>query len=431
MSAWLGRVRARLPAMVDLRRTAGQGVWAVVDQTLFAAANFVLNVLLARFLDATAYGAFSVVYALFLLIGTAHSALLIEPMLVFGPGKFRDRPRAYLSSVVRMHWWMTLAVAAFSALAVLVASAIRPSSLTLLLYVMAVASPFILFQWLMRRSCYMKLEPRLSAQAGALYFPLIVGATIVLDRLHHLTPYSAFVVLAAGSLVPAAWLARRLGVWTRGARSGGLLHESIGAHWSYGRWALASSMLSWVPGNIFYLALPAWGGLEATATLRALYNLVLPILHFNAAVGGILLPTLVRARARGQLRSYALGFGSLFVIASGLYYVAIVVFREPAIRLLYGDKYQAYASLIWILGILPITASIVAVAGAVLRALERPDRVFVAYVVSTVVVLTAGLGAVALWGAHGAALGLLFGSVATGLTMTWFVARRPAPVEPS
>ncbi|MEJ2288078.1 MAG: oligosaccharide flippase family protein [Deinococcales bacterium] len=424
MTAWIGRLRARLPATVDLRRTAGLGSWAVLDQALFAAANFVLNVLLARWLSPSAYGAFAVAYTLFLLLGTAHNALLIEPMLVFGPGKFLNRSRAYLAAVVRMHWGLTVALAGATAFVVFVLDALTPTPLTLLLYVMAAASPFILFQWLMRRSCYMRLDPRLSAQAGALYFPLVVAGTFVLDRTAHLSAIAAFIVLACASLATATWLAVRLGLGRPGQGTS-LVRESTIEHWSYGRWALASSVLSWVPGNIFYLVLPAWGGLESTATLRALYNLVLPILHFNAAVGGILLPTLVRARERGQLRTYSFLFATLFAVASIAYYVLIVALKDPAIRLLYGDKYVADASLVWILGILPVTAGVVAVAGAVLRALERPDRVFVAYIASTAAVLSVGLGLVALFGAAGAALGMVVGSVATGLTMMWFLARRP------
>ena len=90
-----------------VRRWLTRGSWAIFDKGLFAGANFVLNVLLARLISPADYGVFSVSYALLLLAGTVHTAFLTEPMLVFGPGRYRDWFRPYLSSLVNWHWRLT------------------------------------------------------------------------------------------------------------------------------------------------------------------------------------------------------------------------------------------------------------------------------------------------------------------------------------
>src|SRR5439155_722855 len=79
-----------------LLRWVGRGSWAIADQGLFAGTNFLLNVMLARWLSPGEYGAFAVGLAAVFFVGTFHSALLTEPMLVFGPGKYADRAGAYV-----------------------------------------------------------------------------------------------------------------------------------------------------------------------------------------------------------------------------------------------------------------------------------------------------------------------------------------------
>src|SRR5882672_2568874 len=78
-----------------------RGTWAIADQGLFALANVLFNVLLARWLAPAEYGAFAVAYSAFLFIGAFHAALLIEPMLVFGPGRYASRLARYLSVLIR------------------------------------------------------------------------------------------------------------------------------------------------------------------------------------------------------------------------------------------------------------------------------------------------------------------------------------------
>ena len=61
------------------------------------------NVLLARWLTPEAYGAYTVAFTVFLLFSTVHQGLLTEPMLVFGPGKFKRRLPTYFSTLLRAH----------------------------------------------------------------------------------------------------------------------------------------------------------------------------------------------------------------------------------------------------------------------------------------------------------------------------------------
>ena len=85
------------------RRGIGLGAVAVLDQALFAGSSFSINILLARWLPPVQYGAFALAFFLFLLLGALHTAVLTEPMLVFGASVYRGRVRAYLGRHVMLH----------------------------------------------------------------------------------------------------------------------------------------------------------------------------------------------------------------------------------------------------------------------------------------------------------------------------------------
>jgi O-antigen/teichoic acid export membrane protein len=385
---------------------------------LFATSNFVLNLLLARWLTPQDYGAFTIAFAVFLFFGAFHTALLSEPMLVFGPGRYTGRLSEYLDVLLYAH----LGFAALGGLLWLLASlgfglsGSRVFSLALL--GLALAGAFIPFLWLMRQACYVRLEPHLAASGGVLYMALMLAGVYALSQCEWLSAVSALGVMAGSSLAAGLLLGARLHIGWPLSVSHSLFREVLGDHWGYGRWAVATEALVWIPGNVYYLLLPAWAGLEASAALKALMNLIMPILHANTALSVLLVPTLVRARRDGgfgHLVCLALG---LFTAGAALYWVLLGLFPHQLVTRLYGGQYREYENLLWLLGFsLPISGA-VQVLGAALRALERPDRLFWAYLLSTIVALTVGLGCMAVWGVAGAVVGFLL-SGATKVLAMW------------
>lgn len=95
----------------------GKGTLAITDQGLFASSNFLLNVLLARWLAPAEYGTFALAYSVLLLFLVFHTALLTSPMLVFGSGKYRDRFPEYMGILLRGHFALMVPAAALLAAA--------------------------------------------------------------------------------------------------------------------------------------------------------------------------------------------------------------------------------------------------------------------------------------------------------------------------
>lgn len=403
---------------------AGKGFWAIMDQGLFALSNFALNVLLARWLTPTDYGAFSIAYTIFLLFGALHTSVLTEPMMVFGPGKYKERLQSYLGILLRGHWAFALVIASLFALTGFTLWRLGPNPLTPAIFGLAVATPFILFQWLMRRACYVSLQPKLAACAGALYMALIATSVLALYHLAWLGVATVLVAMAGSSLGSGLWLVYQLRA-VAGANSGSdLARESLIDHWRYGRWAIGTAVLMWFPGNSFLLFLSSWWGLEASAAYRAILNLLLPIMNITTALGGVLLPLLVRARARQSFGRTVFRFTILFLAGPIIYWLLLGVFGEYVLHLLYDSKYGGNPLVLWLAGLIPVMAAISNVGGAALRALELPNLIFFTYACSATVALTAGLALVHMWGVQGSFIGWLLTYAVTASVMGISLRRR-------
>ncbi len=378
---------------------------------MFATSNFALNILLARWLTPQEYGAFGTAFAVFLLLGTVHTATLTEPMLVFGPGRYKERLPRYLGSLVYGHLGFA-ALSSFAMLLISLAFALwGASSLATVLLALAFAGPFILLLWLMRRACYARFEPHLAASGGVWYMALMLAGAYALYRLEWLSAASALSVMGISSLAVSLWLIARLHVERPRLRGDEIVRDSLETHWRYGRWSVAVQALGWVPGNVFYLLLPIWGGLEAVASFRALMNLLLPMLQANAALSVLLLPILVRAREHSTFGAHVRFALVPFVFMPTLYWVLLGLFHDPLVSWLYGGQYADHAYLLWLLGLVPVAAAVKMVVSQALRALEKPDWLFAAYVVAALVAITLGAGCTYLWGVTGAGVGLVISQV--------------------
>jgi O-antigen/teichoic acid export membrane protein len=396
-----------------------QGFWAVTDQALFALSNFVVNILLARWLPKADYGAFAVAFSVLMLMGTVHTALLAEPMLVLGPSRFKTRTAAYIRRLVPIHFVVSSAMGAALLLTVVVLAVLQSFDAATTLAALALSGPAILFLWLMRRACYIDSRPRLAATAGLIYPLLVLSGMWVLVRATTLSAATTLLVLGVASLLVAWWLRVRLGRLSDES-SDPISHRDVAAaHWRYGRWALGSGLLGWVPGNIVVLALPLWHSLDDAATLRVAMTLIMPMLQIVAALTILLVPALVRARLAGRLRSTATTAMIIFFGFSLAYAPLVIGFGSQLVQLVFGTQYHLDRSTLWLLAVIPLGTAILGVSSSVLRAVERPDCVLWANVAATAVTFIVGLPLVFKWGTNGALGSVLLSLVTTVILASW------------
>lgn len=428
----LGAMPPAAPALGEAaspRRLLGSGFWAVADQGAFAGSNLLLNILMAKWVGPADYGAFTVSFSVFLLLATVHTALLSEPMLIYGPGRYRARLSEYLNMLVVGHW----AFSAVSLLLLLATAAVfallAKPTLAIGFGAVALSGPAILYLWLLKRTCYAHLRPRVAVSGGVIYALIMLAGLWGLNRYAWLSIATAYAVQGVASLIAAIWIGAVMGVSWPWPLDRQLARSTLKDHMDYGRWAVATSAMGWAPTNFYFLLLPIWGGLQATGAFRAVTLLIMPILQAHWSMAGLLVPMLVHARRSGadvmqRLMRQTLAF---FACNTILYWLLMGFLGRYLLRLLYHDQYSQYASILWIVGLLPLTTSVISVFGAGLRAYERPDLMFWAYALGTLFTLTAGCLLVLCLGLGGAAISSLVASAITAAVASYMIWRLGAP----
>lgn len=412
-------------------RWAGRGVWAMADQGFFAGANFLITVGLAIWLSERDFGAFTTAYASFLIIGVFTTALLTEPMMVFGSQKYRDNLPDYFGKLIGGHLVITFIGGLIIAGIGLGTWFAGERLLGIAMCGLAVTQVSQLLPWMTRNACYIESNPRPAALSGVVYFVLILGSLLLLNVLNQLNIVTAILTMGAASLVVNAYLLIHLRVNLRSTLRVSGYGPVIADHWRYGKWAMPTGLTRYVPEQLPYVAVPlilgfAAGGspdLETGGALKALMNFAVPMVLVGWAISTLVVPMLVRARRSKRFAKVSL---MMLLITAGLPLLCwplLGIFGEPIIGLVYRGKYTEHAAMMWLIGLIPVIAGIDSVLHSQLKAAERPDRLFLASVASSIVLVVTGLPMVLVWGLPGAIIAVLLSYVAQALTLVAFGGR--------
>jgi len=408
-------------AAQDVRASwLGKSFWSVLDQGLFSIANFAANILLANWLSKSAYGAFSVAFSYFLLLAIFHTAFLTEPALVFGAARYRGNLKAYLGRLIQGHFGLALLCAIVLGIAGLLElrfSNQREVGVAMISF--AVALPFMLLLWLMRRTCYIDSQPRRAAAGDAVYLVTMLGGLALLWKSGHLSIISAVAIMAVCSLAASMFLiAREKPSFQKlDGQLGGRIRAD---HWNYGRWAAVTGIATYIPSQIYFPILEKTSGLESAGTLRALTNLVMPILQANVALCMLLLPAMVRARGTPGFNRIVLAGLTFLAGAPVIAWLLLGTFSEPLLHLIYRGKFNGSHALIWLIAFQPVVTGLFSVFHAALQAHHHPKYVFFASAAAAVASLTVGVGLTVHYGTLGAAIGMVVGFTTNALFAAYF-----------
>jgi len=411
-----------------LQPWAHKGGLSVLDQGLITGSNFLISVLLARWLTAEQYGAYAVAFGVFVLLSLVYGALVLEPMSVFGGSTYRNNFRAYFASLMWIHVTLSLAIfllfgISAAASRMLGAAAGIPAALA----GVTVASPCVLFFWLARRSCYLELVPA-QAVAGAFVYSSFVLVTLWFFYLSHLlSPFTAFVLIAIGSLGTGSFLVfrRRLLSHPEGPRPS--TWATARQHWGYGAWALAAAIASWIPAYIYYPILSSFGSMAQSGQLKALMNLTLPVEQIKAALSMILLPYAagVQHGSDGSgakilsIRMTLLGIGIALA-----YWAIILPLNRPLFHLLYSGKYDDVAYQIPIVAVGSIFWTAAYGPSIALRGMKSPTSVFYAWGFAAIASLLIGIPATWYFGLSGGIWGTNVSDIVSFAAVSFMLHRR-------
>jgi O-antigen/teichoic acid export membrane protein len=405
-----------------------KGSLAVLDQGLISGSNFLIGILLARWLLPAQYGAYGLAFEIFLLLSFFHQALLIEPQRVFGPSDYPDRLREYLGVLL----WLNAGLAAVVFLVLGIScwffhELVRPDNLSGALAGLTVAAPCILLLWLARSAYYVKISPQGAVAGSAVYCAIVLSGLLLLHRLKLISPLFAFLLMGFAALISSTVLLFRLSPVLKLRTSRQMWKKVAEQHWDYGRWILASLGLSSISGSIYYPLVSGFSGLAAAGELKALLNFSLPVAQTLSALSVFFLPYASRVyRESGPdgLRRLIWKMTWLFGAASIAYWTVLIFLSKPVLRSLYGGHYAELATLIPWLAVGSLPWNLAAVPAVFLRAVRSPVSIFGTYCVSSIVVLLFGVPATWAFGLRGALLAMILSNLAALVVVVMLLRRK-------
>ncbi len=386
-----------------------------MDQGLTSASALVLSVLLTRWANVAVYGVFAVVFAVTLLFAGVLNAVAIEPMSVLGSNRFAEERPQYLVAITVI----TCCLGGFGGLA-LVACGLVPafgaaSGPYGALVASGLALPFMFVATLFRRASYVFGRPRWAAEGAAAY---ALGAVVSLTLMHDAGPPTAatgFIALGIGSVLQLLWIAIRARSVLRSGRVAGLrsgVREVLRENWSYGRWVIAQSFVSWVSSAAYTPIAAASLGLSAAGSFRIMQLLFQPFQLGLTAYEQMALPRLSR-RAVGD--PHALGSARrwtwMVVLMTGSAYLGAILLAAPILgeRVLGLPELRSMLLPIAVLGLASIVSGVLQAEYIHAKAARRPYVVFWALSASAAFTVLFGVAVIREYG-------LVGGAVAVGLS---------------
>jgi O-antigen/teichoic acid export membrane protein len=402
---------------------AKKGGYAVLDQGFFSGANFIVNILLARWLEPAQYGAFVLAYAMFLFLGAIHTAVLTEPMTIFGAGKYAENFRDYLGILIYSHCGVTGLIALVLAVAALVCWGLGAAAMALVLVGLVLASPAILLLWLVRRAFYVALHPEWSAVGGMLYGLLMVAGLYGLSRQQWLSSTAALLVMGGSSLVVSlGFLGLLQPAWRleRGDIDVGMvLHD----HWSYGRWAVSSEALLALHGHVYTVIVTALLGFTSLAGVRAIQNLVTPVGQLTNALTLLIIPNSSRYLGKSNsaaLLNSAMRVSAVLGLPTLAYWVIGVFAGRTIVNVVYGGKYDGYAELFSYLAFVPVLTALRIGPNVIHKATRRSDLVLITHISSLSISVLVTWISISLMHVLGAVVAINI-STLTGVITAWYL----------
>lgn len=380
----------------------------MIDQGFVSLANFGLGVIVARLVTPTEFGAFGVVFALYLVALNVARGFATQPLAIrFGgrdPQEFR-RGAAEATGVA-------LTVGLAGSAVCLVLAGVLGGVVGVALSALAVGLPGLLVQDAWRFVLFTARRGRVAIVNDVianLVMALLIAIVVVGDAV---SVFSMVLCWGGGSLAAALVGILQTGVRPRPIRTLAWCRE----HWDITPRFLGSELIQMGGAQLVLFALGAIVGLDAVGSIRGAQLLTGPM--YVMAVGVTLSMVPEAARVTGSLTQFrrinVLVSGGL--LAAGACWGLVLLLLPDSIgRELLGDSWAGARSVL-----LPITLSIVVTMGVTgprigLRALEAASATFRAGMIQFILTVVGGTGGAIAGGTVGAAWGLALGIGLSGI----------------
>lgn len=379
---------------------------SLVEQALISGANFLLLLGLGRAFPAEAFGLFSFAYISLQFLLNLHRSIVVVPFIIH---------TAENGALSREGWLWHKLNGAVILLAILVLGGVAGGAGLAglpgwmgqaFLLAAAFVLPVFVYEFLRRWSIQIG-RYGLVVAAGAVYAAVVAGGVALALHAHSLTDAAlAYIGANLAAATVLAWPA----LSTAGQDASLGMVSFLRGLKRFLTWSLLANFAYNGFNQLPALILGAMAGPVPVGTFQALRNLTQPLNIIGTAVDNFDKPRAARALAEGgreamtaQLRRTT----KALVTSSVPYMVLIGIFAEPALRLIYADRYQGFEGVLYFwLGLnVLMLASYPFETGLML--LRRPELLCKGRFVAMAVAILVSVTAIPSLGVYGAMIALV------------------------
>jgi len=387
--------------------------YSLADQAFAVGGMFVVNIALARVRSKEEYGIFALSYSVFTFLSGLHNAAILEAYTIYGSGRYYQRFAGYGRLLWRSNAWLVAGLSVFLLATWQSLRWLHPAFASPALLGMALTCGVLLTASLVRRTFYMRRRPDLAVRFSAAFFAscmLLLALAIREDMLNSL---SAFLIVAlAWGMAALFVLPEHPGRFGSADETDFLLQEPDywSEHWKYSRWVLVTALVFQFTTQAYFWVVAGFLSVRNVAELRAMYNLALPVDQIFGAITLLVLPQMAlqfAAQEFGQLRHSWRQCSLMFLGISSAFALVVGLGSLPLLHVVYGGKFDSVAPLLRWYVLLPVVMGLGNAANAALKAIEKPQAVFYAYLTSGAATFAVGVPLVVYLGLRGAVYGML------------------------
>ena len=317
---------------------AGAAFWTLADQGTISLGTFLLNLLLARQLDASDYGTFALLLGGYFFAQHFNASLIYYPFMI-RLARGREGPTSDLifTAVV----FTTASSLGFSAIVAAGLYAFgRPD--------IAAAAALYLLLWqlqdVLRRSLLAELRYQAATLGDGITYVGAAGAVALLSSYHSLSLVTALFVMAGMcGLAIVVQTIQRLPIFL-GIREP---QATLRTFWMHGKWAFANGVILIATIQMFPWALAMLDGQAAVAEFQAALNIANVANPITFGLSNLILPAVAQAYEEDSIQNAWRAAKTYIVIGAtllSLYVVPVMFVPRAALSLFYGP-HSPYANL--------------------------------------------------------------------------------------
>ncbi len=390
----------------------------LLEQGTVSGVNFLMAILLARFIGVEHYGLFVINWLIIMFFSSLQQALIIAPLQSYLPalnGKSFKSVRSLIN-------WMQLAFILISVI-LLIAFGLVSEFLTpqwgiwqFIPVLIPLMLAFLIYDFL-RKDLFRQFKAQRALVMGLVLAIVQISGFGLLIYFSALTVNNWLIVLLISHFAAILIeLPKHIRTYSS-ARFNMLQFTEV---WKFARWLAGTSILQWFSGNFFILAAGSIIGPVAVGAIRIIQNLfgllslLLQAIENKVPVSASKIYGMEGFKPMLKFIAHVMKFiAPVYILFLGL----IVVFNNEIIELVYGSQYVEYAWLIYPFCILFLLILTGIPLRFVLRTIKQTQHIFIAYVMTTAFGVLSANFIVSQMGILGVVIGMAFSQL---ISVLWF-----------